>query len=143
MNIRDSRTVFLATTIRLVLVGLVLAGCTTMQTERVSTDQGLHSRRVRGPSGEIFNLALHCVYREFPNASIRTDPRAGEIVATDYSIVGGDIVVKVTVIGWPDDQVEVNISANGLGTIKKRADIDRFLDDFDQAYVDWSHQHVE
>ena len=142
MKPRVSQKRFSAMTIRLVmrlsLVGLLFAaGCTTVQTERVSVDQSLRSRTVRGPSGEIFNLAVRCVHREFPDGIVRSDAATGEIVITDYSVMRGDAVLKVAIIGWPDDRVEVNASATGLGANQQRMAVGKFLGDFDQVYADW------
>jgi hypothetical protein len=142
VNIRFSRKDFPATivslVVRLSLVGpLFAAGCTTVHTERASVDQSLRSRTVRGPRSEIFNLAVRCVHREFPDGVVRSNAAAGEIVVTDYSVMRGDAVLKVTVIGWPDGRVEVNASATGLGANQQRKAVGKFLGDFDQAYADW------
>jgi hypothetical protein len=61
----------------------------------------------------------------------------GEVVVTDYSVMRGDAVLKVTVIGWPDDRVEVNASATGLVANQQRTAVGKFLGDFDQVYADW------
>jgi hypothetical protein len=148
MNTGVSRKDFPATIIRLVvrlsLVGpLVAAGCMTVHTQRASVDQSLRSRTVRGPRSEIFNLAVRCVHQEFPEGIVRSDVAMGEIVVTDYSVssvysvVRGDVVLKVAVIGWPDDRVEVNASATGLWANQQRKAVGKFLGDFDQAYADW------
>jgi hypothetical protein len=142
VNIGFSRKDFSATIIRLVvrlsLVGLLFAvGCATVQTERASVDQSLRSRTVRGPRSEIFNLALRCIRREFPDDVVRSNAVMGEIAVTDYSVMRGDAVLKVAVIGWPDDRVEVNASATGLGADQQRKAVGKFLGDFDQAYADW------
>jgi hypothetical protein len=134
---RGSRIHHFAATIGLVALGLLFAGCAAVETERTSTDQNLRSRTVRGPTSEIFNLAARCIYREFPDAPITSDASVGDIQVTAYSLVGGDALIKVTVIGWPDDRVEVNISATGLGAEKKKTAVERFLADFDQEYTDW------
>jgi|SRR5579862_5262101 len=142
VNIRRSNTGLFAMTITVVVLGLLLTGCATVQTERAPADQGLRSRTVRGPIAEIFNLAARCTYREFPDAPISSDPSVGEIEVTAYSLVGGDALIKVTVIGWPDDRVEVNISATGLGAVKKKTAVEKFLADFDQEYTDWIRDHT-
>lgn len=138
VNIRGSKTGLLATTIRFVVLASLLAGCTTVQTERTSVDLNLRSRTVRGPTDEIFNLVARCVYREFPGAHIRSYPTVGEIEVTDYSLMGGDAVIKITVIGWPDGRVEVNASSTGVGAAKQKAAVGKILSDFDQAYADWA-----
>jgi hypothetical protein len=142
MNIGFSRKDFSATILRLVvrlsLVGpLIAVGCATVHTERASVDQSLRSRTVRGPHSEIFNLAVRCIRREFPDDVVLSDAVMGEIVVTDYSVMSGDAVLKIAVIGWPDDRVEVNASTTGLGADQQRKAVGKFLDDFDQAYVDW------
>ena len=142
MNIGISRKVVFATTIRRVvrlsLVGLLYAaGCTTVHTERESVDQSLRSRTVRGPRNEVFNLALRCAHREFPDGVVRSDAIMGQIVVTIHSVIRGDAVLKIAILGWPDDRVEVDASATGLGSDQQRKAIGRFLSDFDQAYADW------
>ena len=146
MNIGVSRKDFPATIIRpvvrLSLVGLLFAaGCTTVHTERASVDQSLRPRTIRGPRSEIFNLAVRCAHREFPEGIVRSDAAMGEIVVTDYSVMRGDAVLKVAIIGWPDDRVEVNASATGLGANQQRKAVGKFLGDFDQAYADWVKEH--
>ncbi len=136
-------TLFAATVrrvVRLSLVGLLFAaGCaTTVHTERASTDQSLRSRTVRGPRGDIFNLALRCAHQEFPDGVVRSDANMGEIAVTVYSVMRGDAVLKITIIGWPDDRVEVNASATGLGASQQRNAIAKFLGAFDRAYADWA-----
>lgn len=61
----------------------------------------------------------------------------GEIAVTVYSVMRGDAVLKITIIGWPDDRVEVNASATGLGASQQRNAIAKFLGAFDRAYADW------
>ena len=138
VKICSSNKWFWVATFRCVVLGLVFAGCTTVRTERTSADQSLRSRTVRGPSSEIFDLVGRCLYREFPDGLIRTDATVGEIKVTDYSMLGGDAVIKVIITGWPDDRVEVNISAVGLGAAKQKTAVGRFLDDFDHEYADWA-----
>lgn len=142
MNIRGLRNNFPCTAIRLVVLGLLFTGCTTVQTERTSADQNLRTRTVRGASSEIFDLVARCVHREFPDGLVRSDPAVGEIVVTDYSVMRGDAVLNVTVIGWPDDRVEVNASATGLGADQQKKVIGKFLGDFDQAYADWVKERM-
>jgi hypothetical protein len=134
---RDLSATIVSLVVRLSLVGMLFAGgCTTVHTERASLDQSLRSRTARGPRSEIFNLAARCIRREFPDGVIRSDAVMGEIVVTDYSFMRGDAELKVTVIGWPDDRVEVNASAIGLGANQQRMVVDKFLGAFDQAYAD-------
>ena len=138
----SQNTLFAATVrrvVRLSLVGLLFAaGCaTTVHTERASTDQSLRSRTVRGPRNEIFTMAVRCAEREFPNGVVRSDPIMGEIVVTVYSVMRGDAELKITIIGWPDDRVDVNASATGLGASQQRSAITKFLGAFDQTYADW------
>jgi len=66
----------------------------------------------------------------------------GEIVVADYSLVGGDAVIKFTLTGWPDDRIEVNVSATGFGAAKQRTVVGRFLADFDQEYADWAKDRL-
>jgi hypothetical protein len=66
----------------------------------------------------------------------------GEIVVTDYSVMRGDAVLKVAIIGWPDGRVEVNASATGLGADQQRKTVGKFLGDFDQAYADWVNERM-
>lgn len=142
MNNRDLRKDSLCTAIRLVVLGLLFSGCTTVQTERTAADQGLRSRTVRGASSEIFDLAARCVRKEFPDGFVRSDAAVGEIVVTDYSVMRGDAVLNVTVIGRPDARVEVNASATGLGADQQRKVIGQFLGDFDHAYADWVKERM-
>jgi hypothetical protein len=137
-----------ATTIKLVItlgmLGLLIAvGCnTTVQTEHSSDDESLRSRRVKGPSGEIFEVVARCLRQEFPNGQIYTDPTMGQITVTDYSIARGDAVLEVMASGRPDGMVDVSVSATGLGGDRMRAAIERFLHDFDEAYDEWVRQQV-
>jgi hypothetical protein len=138
---KDIPATIVSLVVRLSLVGMLFAaGCTTVHTERASLDQSLRSRTARGPSSEIFILAARCIRREFPDGVIRSDATAGEIVVTNYSVMRGDAELKVTVIGSPDDRVEVNASAIGLGANQQRKVVDKFLGDFDQAYADWAKE---
>jgi len=66
----------------------------------------------------------------------------GEIVVTDYSVMHGDAVLEVTVIGRPGGQVEVSASATGLGTDQLKKVIGKFFGDFDQAYADWVRERI-
>jgi len=123
----------------LCLLGAVFIGCsTTVSTERNSADATLRPRMVRGPSSDIFNLAEHCIRQEFPEGIVRTDELGGDIEVTDYSVMGGDAVLTVTLLGWPDDKVEVTASAVGLGADRQKALVGRFLSDFDRAYDEWN-----
>jgi hypothetical protein len=147
MNTGVSRKVVFATTIRLVarlslVASLFAAGCMTVHSERTSGDQSLRSRTVRGPRNEVFDLAVRCAYREFPDGVVRGDAIMGQIVVTDYSIIRGDAVLKVAIIGWPDDRVEVNASATGLVANEQRKTVAKFLGDFDLAYADWVKERM-
>jgi hypothetical protein len=122
---------------------LVMTACnTTVQTEHTSADQSLHSRRVKGPSNEIFEVVARCLRQEFPNGQIYSDPDVGQISVTDYSIARGDAVLEVMASGRPDGTVDVSASATGLGGDRMRAAIERFLNDFDQAYDEWVTQQL-
>ncbi len=112
----------------------------TVHSERASVDQNLRSRTVKGPRNEVFNLAVRCAHREFPDGVVRSDAIMGEIVVTDYSVMRGDAVLKIVIIGWPDDRVEVNASATGLGANQQRKTVGKFLGDFDHAYADWVNE---
>jgi hypothetical protein len=148
VNLRRLRKHVLVTTTGLVaslsVVGLlVTVGCnTTVQTEHASADQSLRSRRVKGPSSEIFEVAARCIRQEFPDGQIYSDPTMGQISVTDYSIARGDAVLEVLASGRPDGMVDVTASATGLGGDRMRAAIERFLNDFDQAYDEWVRQQV-
>ncbi len=148
VNLRRLRKNVFVTTARLVaslaVLGLVFtAGCkTTVQTEPTSADQSLRSRRVKGANGEIFDLAARCIRREFPDGLIYSDPAMGQISVTDSSIVFGYAVIEVMTTGRPDGTVDVSASATGLVGDRMRAAIERFLNDFDQAYDDWVKQQV-
>jgi hypothetical protein len=148
VNIRRLRNSVLVTTAGLlaslgVLGLLVTAGCnTTVQTEHASADQSLRSRSVRGPSSEIFEVMARCIRQEFPDGQIYSEPTMGQISVTDYSIARGDAVLEVTASGRPDGMVDVSASATGLGGDRMRAAIERFLNDFDQAYDEWVRQQV-
>jgi len=92
---------------------------------------------VTGSPREIFGLVKQCVYREFPDGQIRTDPDLGEVTATVRSIITGDAVLTATVIQRPDELVEVSVSAKGFGAGSQRATVDKFLADFDETYAVW------
>jgi hypothetical protein len=92
---------------------------------------------VTGPSREIFGLVKQCVYREFPDGQVRTNPNMGEVTATVSSIITGDAVLEATVIERPDDLVEVRAFARGVGAGQQRATVEKFLADFDEAYAMW------
>jgi hypothetical protein len=116
---------------------LLSGGCTTVQTDRAATNDGLRSRMVTGPPREIFGLVKQCVYREFPDGQVRTDPNMGEVTATVSSIITGDALLKATMIERPDDMVEVSVSAKGVGAAQQKATVEKFLSDFDEAYAVW------
>jgi hypothetical protein len=125
-------------------LGLLFAlGCmTTTQTEHESGDPSLRSRRVQGPSSEVFELVARCIREEYPDGQIFSSPAVGQISVTDYSLLRGDAVLEVTVAGRPDGMVDVNASATGLGPDRTKKRIRRFLLDFDTAYNHWARENV-
>ena len=130
--------------VSLSVFGLLLAqGCmTTVQTERESGDPSLRSRRVQGPSGEIFEVVARCIREEYPDGQVFSEPAVGQISVTDYSMMRGDAVLQVSVTGRPDGVVDVSASATGLGADRLKIEVERFLLDFDTAYNSWARERI-